>query len=99
MGVTPQSSSRRCKTGFRPGAARRAAGVPKGKEGTAMKICENCGARLDAGERCNCQGQAAILKEPETAEVTQLFKSLPEDEQRKLYYMMKGIELVADKAG
>jgi len=57
-----------------------------------MKICENCGARLDAGERCDCESETMrdVLNDPETIELVQELKRLPPEKRVGIKMYIKG---------
>lgn len=58
-----------------------------------MKICENCGAHLDAGERCDCEAAETlqdVLSDPETMELVRDLQRLPPEKRAGLKMYVKG---------
>ena len=61
-----------------------------------MKICEKCGAQLEATAACVCaDSMQAVLAEPETADLARMLKGLPDDVAIEIKGMIKGAALVA----
>lgn len=60
-----------------------------------MRICKECGAHLDAGERCDCEeSHAAAVAERSTAGLVEQ----PSSAKRKPAWMLRGAALVSEKA-
>lgn len=65
-----------------------------------MKQCENCGAYLDAGERCDCeQSMQDVLTEPGTKYLTNDVKRLPRDAQIRILGIIEGAKIASERAG